>query len=135
MKQPTQEDIIAYNRAESYNARKYRNSMTACTIGWIGMIVTLMITLLTTCQPAMAQTMYEVKYRTQANMLLYETEHASQADMLYYVVDYRSRVNENKHHWYWVKYASQAKYKVWWVKYASQADRKVYKVKYPSQTR
>ena len=132
---PTQEEIIAYNRAESYNDRKYRNSMISFTIGCVGMILTVIVMLIVGCQTAQAQTMFEVQYESQADIRLYEVGYPSQADMLYYEVEYRSQVNEKKNHWYWVKYTSQAKYRVWWAKYPSQADRKVYKVKYPSQTR
>ena len=134
MKQPTQDDIIAFNRAESHKKRQYKDSMRNVTIGWIGIIVTTIIMLLMTCQPAQAQTMYEVKYKSQANLLLYEVDYPSQAHIKYYVVQYKSQAKESKNHWYWVDYPSQAKYKVWWVKYKSQADKLVYKVKYPSQT-
>ena len=132
---PTQKEIIDYNRAESYYTRKYRNSMISFTVGWIGIILTVIALLIVGCQTATAQTMFEVQYESQADIKLYEVDYPSQADMLYYEVEYRSQVNEKKNHWYWTNYISQAKYRVWWAKYPSQADRKVYKVRYPSQTR
>ena len=106
------------------------------TIGWAWMAgIVMIIVQLVTCQTAEAQTMYEVKYRSQADLLLYEVKYASQADIRYYPVQYRSLANERKNHWYWTQYPAQAKYKVYWVKYRSQADRVVYEVQYHTQTR
>ena len=73
MKHPTQEDIIRYNQVESHKVRQYKDSMRATAIGWIGIIVSvIMMLLLATCQPATAQTVYEVQYESQANVKLYK---------------------------------------------------------------
>ena len=135
MKHPTQDEIIAHNRAESHRKRQYQDSMRMTVIGWIGIIITTIIMLLVTCQPATAQTMYEVEYENQADLLVYKVKYPSQADIRYYVVEYRSQADESKNHWYYVRYPSQAQYTIYWVKYPSQADSLVYEVEYPSQTK
>ena len=102
-------------------------------IGWIGVIITLLLTLLfsTTCT---GQTIYEVEYKSQSNIILYKTQYKSQATYKYYITSYKSQANTNKHHWYIVQYKSQAELLVWWTEYSSQADYKVYEVQYPSET-
>ena len=146
---PTQEQIIEWNRAQNSKAeaRHERRAdlqgrtlaqyeATSRTIGWAWMAAIVMIIIqLLTCQTAPAQTMYEVQYKTQADLLLYEVRYASQADIRYYPVQYRSQANERRNHWYWTDYPAQAKYRVYWVQYRSQADRTVYEVQYPAQTR
>ena len=117
------------------NEQRYRSNMLGVTVGWIGMIVTMIILLMGQCQTAQAQTMYEVQYKSQADLLVYEVEYPEQADIRYYQVKYKSQVNEHKNHWYWVQYESQADYTIYWVKYPTQADRLVYQVQYPTETR
>ena len=73
--------------------------MLGVTIGWIGVIVTTIIMLLVQCGTANAQTMYEVEYKSQANLLIYEVNYPAQADIKYWVVEYKSQANENKHHY------------------------------------
>ena len=129
---PTQEEIIEWNRAQSRRARRTHKAEQLTLIGWIGIIMTM---LFMTCNTATAQTMYEVEYASQADLLLYEVKYANQADIRYYPVQYRSQANERRNHWYWTDYPAQAKYRVYWVRYRSQADRLVYEVQYPTQTR
>ena len=120
---------------QSNTDRQYEDSMRNTSIGWIGIIVSvIMVILMAHCQPATAQTVYEVQYKNQADVLVYEVDYPSQADIKYYVVQYKSQANEQKHHWYYVQYPSQAQYTIYWVKYKSQADTLVYRVDYPSQT-
>ena len=83
---------------------------------------------------AQSQTMYEVKYKSQADILLYEVDYATQADIKYFEVDYRSQANKEVNHWLWVDYPSQAEFKIYWVDYKSQADKCVFKVRYASQS-
>ena len=136
MTQPTQDEIIAYNRAEYRKKRQYKDSMRNVAIGWIGIILTVAICLLLAhCNPATAQTVYEVKYESQADLKVFEVKYPSQADIKYFIVPYKSQASEQRHHWYYVQYPSQAKLKIYWVRYESQADRKVYRVQYASQTR
>ena len=118
---PTQEEIIAYNRAEARRRASYEYSARVTFWSFIAMIV-IVVWMMICPGEVKAQTMYEVK-------------HASQADIRYYPVEYRSQANERRNHWYWTDYPSQARYKVYWVRYRSQADRTVYEVQYPSQTR
>ena len=131
---PTQEEIIAYNRAEARRRASYEYSARVTFWSFIAMIV-IVVWMMICPGEVKAQTMYEVKYKSQADLLLYEVKYASQADIRYYPVQYRSQANERRNHWYWTEYASQARYKVYWVKYKSQADRLVYEVRYPAQTR
>ena len=120
------------------NSNRYKSSMLGVTIGWIGIIVTTIIMLLVTCQPAQAQRAYEVQYESQATVKLYKVKYESQANYKYWIAPYISQAMclDSKcllHHWFYVKYPSQAELKIWWVKYPSQADYLVYEVKYPSQ--
>jgi len=149
---PTQEEIIEWNRAQNskadaMQARHERRAdlqgrtlaqyeATSRTMGWAWMAaIVMIIILMVTCQTAPAQTMYEVEYASQADLLLYEVKYPAQADIRYYPVQYRSQANERRNHWYWTDYPAQAKYRVYWVRYRSQADRTVYEVQYPTQTR
>ena len=128
------ETQIVLNHAEMIMTKSKQAAYIGSFIGWIGIIVTTIIMLMIGCQTATAQTMYEVKYESQADIKLYEVDYPAQADIKYFIVQYKSQANEQRHHWYWCQYPSQAKYRVYWVKYRSQADKLVYKVKYPSQT-
>ena len=149
---PTQEEIIEWNRAQNskadaMQARHERRAdlqgrtlaqyeATSRTMGWAWMAaIVMIIILMVTCQTAPAQTMYEVEYASQADLLLYEVKYPAQADIRYYPVQWRSQANERRNHWYWTDYPAQAKYRVYWVRYRSQADRTVYEVQYPTQTR
>ena len=123
-------------RADLQGRTPAQYEATVRTLGWTWIAAIVMIIVqMVTCQTAPAQTMYEVKHKSQADLLLYEVKYASQADIRYYPVEYRSQANERRNHWYWTQYPSQAKYKVFWVRYRSEADRLVYEVQYPSQTR
>jgi hypothetical protein len=113
---------------------QYRATAQALGWTWIAMAVMLVIMLIGTCSTVNAQTVYETRYKNQADLLVYEVDYPSQADFRYYVVEYRSQANEQKHHWYYVQYPAQAEYTIYWVEYASQADSLVYEAKYPSQT-
>ena len=93
------------------NNRNYQYSITVTFWSWIGIIACILLQLVT-CQPAPAQTMYEVQYESEADIKLYEVAYSSQADIKYYVVDYKSQANEQRNHWYWTDYPSEAKYRV-----------------------
>ena len=82
--------------------QQYETAAKSCFIGWVGIVVTTMIMLLVQCGTAVAQTMYEVQYESQADIKLYEVDYPSQADIKYFIVEYKSQVNESKNHWYWV---------------------------------
>ena len=83
---------------------------------------------------AQSQTMYEVKYKSQAGILLYEVDYANQTDIKYFEVDYRSQVNKELNRWFRVDYPSQAEFKIYWLeyvylKYAIRANLKEKKTK------
>jgi len=102
-------------------------------IGWMGAILVIIIQILisTTTQ---AQTIYEVRYKSQSNIVLYKTQYQSQATYRYWIAPYQSQASTMKHHWYQVPYPSQAEWRVWWTKRPEEADHKVYQVKYPTET-
>lgn len=79
-----------------------------------------------------AQSVYSVKYESQADISVYEVDYESQADLLVYKVDYESQADEDGL-WYYVDYESQADKTIYFVDYESQADLKIYYVKYESQ--
>ena len=133
-RQATQQEQIQWNRQVARESRHKKDWNLINNVGWIGVIVTVLITLLIGTQ-CTAQTMYEVKYQTQADLLVYEVQYPEQADIRYWIAPYQSQANETKHHWYWVQYQSQADYTIYWVKYRSQADRLVHQVQYPTETR
>ena len=66
------------------------------------------------------QTIYRVKYESQADIKVYVVEYESQCDLKVYFVDYESQADEDGL-WYFVKYESQADIKVYKAKYESQA--------------
>ena len=146
---PTQEQIIEWNRAQNSKAeaRHERRAdlqgrtlaqyeATSRTIGWAWMAAIVMIIIqLLTCQTAPAQTMYEVQYKTQADVRLWKSKHRSQADFTYWIAPYRSQANRQFNHWYIVDYPSQAQVRFIWVTHRSEATHVVWQEKYASQTR
>ena len=76
-------------------SRNYKYSITVTFWSWIGIIACILLQLVT-CQPAPAQTMYEVEYKSQANLLLYEVDYPAQAHIKYYVVQYKSQAEESE---------------------------------------
>ena len=114
--------------------KQYTDSMKMLSIGWCGIVMTILLLLATQCTPIQAQTIYEVRYKSQSNIVLYKTQYQSQATYRYWIAPYQSQANTRKHHWYQVPYPSQAEWRVWWTKRPEEADHKVYQVKYPSQT-
>ena len=68
-----------------------------------------------------AQTVYSVKYESQADLLVFKE-------------DYSSRAKGNEGNWFFVDYQSQADKSIYFVKYESQADLKIYFVEYESRT-
>jgi len=80
-----------------------------------------------------AQTVYSVKYESQADVKVYVVEYESQADLLVFKEDYSSRAKGNEGNWFFVDYQSQAEKSIYFVKYESQADLKIYFVAYESR--
>ena len=112
---------------------QYEASVRMIGWAWMAGIVMIIIQLLT-CQTATAQTMFEVKYQTQADVRLWKAKHRSQADFTYWIAPYRSQANRQFNHWYIVDYPSQAEVKFIWVTHRSQATHVVWQEKYGSQT-
>jgi len=81
-----------------------------------------------------AQTVYSVKYESQADVKVFVVEYESQADLLVFKEDYSSRAKGNEGNWFFVDYQSQADKSIYFVKYESQADLKIYFVEYESRT-
>jgi len=115
--------------------KQYTDSMKMLSIGWCGIVMTILLLLATQCTPIQAQTIYEVEYKSQANIILYKTQYQSQADYSYYITAYPSQANTSRNHWYQVPYKSQAELLVWWTRHPNQAHHKVWQAKYPSETR
>ena len=133
-RQATQQEQIQWNRQVARESRHKKDWNLINNVGWIGVIVTVLITLLIGTQ-CTAQTMYEVKYKTQADVRLWKAKHRSQADFTYWIAPYRSQANRQFNHWYIVDYPSQSEVKFIWVTHRSQATHVVWQEKYGSQTR
>ena len=80
-----------------------------------------------------SQKIYEVDYKSQADVLVYVVDYKSQADLLVYNVDYKSQAKNNNGLWFKVDYKSQADLKIYYTKYKSQADINIYIVEHKSQ--
>ena len=80
-----------------------------------------------------AQSVYSVKYESQADVTVFVVGYESQADLLVFKEKYESRAKGNSGHWHFVDYESRADKTLYFVKYASQADLKVYFVEYESR--
>ncbi|MCH1534506.1 MAG: DUF6150 family protein, partial [Schleiferiaceae bacterium] len=80
-----------------------------------------------------AQTVYSVKYESQADVKVFVVDYESQADLLVFKESYSSRAKGNDGNWFFVDYQSQADKSIYFVKYESQADLKVYFVQYESR--
>jgi hypothetical protein len=85
------------------------------------------------CVGALAGSIFEAKYESQADVKVAVVKYESQADLCVYVVDYESQARDSDALWYYVDYQSQADAKIYFVQYESQADIKVFFVKYQSQ--
>ncbi len=80
-----------------------------------------------------AQSIYPVKYQSQADVKVYVVKYESQCDLKVYMVNYESQASGNDGNWFTVKYESQADKTVFFVDYESQADLKIFYVDYQSQ--
>ena len=68
-----------------------------------------------------SQKIYEVDYKSQADVMVHVVDFKSQADLLVYNVDYKSQAKYNNGLWFKVDYKSQADLKIFFVDYKSQA--------------
>ena len=96
----TQEQLDQENQAimamNGMSNTRYRSNMLGVSVGWIGMILTVIVLLMGQCQTALAQTMYEVQYKNQADLLVYEVQYPEQADIRYWIAPYQSQANDTR---------------------------------------
>ena len=84
-------------------------------------------------QDVYAQSVYTVKYESQADVKVYVVDYESQADLLVFKQKYESNADGNEGNWYFSDYESQADKTIFFVDYESQADLKIYFVDYESR--
>ncbi len=75
---------------------------------------------------------FEVKYKSEAEVKIAVVKYKSDADLCVYVAKYKSEATGRDDIWHYVKYKSEADTTVYFVRYKSEADIKVYFVKYKS---
>lgn len=81
---------------------------------------------------AQAQTVFSVKYKSDAQVKVYVASYKSDADLVVYKAGYKSDAGDNKGIWYFCDYASDAKKKIFFVDYKSDADLVIFFSNYKS---
>ncbi len=81
---------------------------------------------------AVAQKVYSVDYKSDADVKVYTVDYKSDADLVVYKVSYKSDASGNGGLWFFVDYKSDADKKVYFVDYKSDADLKIYFADYKS---
>jgi hypothetical protein len=79
-----------------------------------------------------AQTVYSVKYKSDAQVKVFVAQYKSDADLVVYKAQYKSDAGENNGVWFFTDYASDAKKKIFFGDYQSDADLVVFFAEYKS---
>ena len=77
---------------------------------------------------AQAQSVYEEKYASNADVKVFVVQYESEADLLVFKQEYESNAKGNEGDWFFAKYASSADKKIVFVEYKSQADLTIFYV-------
>lgn len=75
-----------------------------------------------------AQSVYEEKYASNADVKVFVAKYESEADLLVFKQEYESNAKGNEGDWFFAKYASNADKKIVFVEYKSQADLTIFYV-------
>ena len=92
----------------------------------------VIIFLLFSAAMATGQKVFEVKYKSEADVVIYVTTYQSDADLKVYVTKYESDAKGMKGIWYFTKYESDADLKIFYTKYKSEANWVIYFTEYKS---
>jgi len=77
-----------------------------------------------------AGTIYETKYKYDADVIVYLTKYKYEADLIVYVSKYKYEAEDKDEIWYFSPYRYEADVKVYLTKYKYEADLVVYFTKY-----
>ncbi len=80
-----------------------------------------------------AQTVFPVKFATQANIKVYEVDFESQADLNVFLVDFQNQATDCIGLWFCTDFVNQAQWKIYFTDFETQADIKIFYVKFRNQ--
>lgn len=80
-----------------------------------------------------AQTVFPVKFATQANVKVYEVDFETQADLKVFRVDFQNQATDCSGLWFYTHFANQAQWKIFFTDFETQADLKIFYVKFRNQ--
>ncbi|MFZ2235430.1 MAG: DUF6150 family protein [Dokdonella sp.] len=120
---------MKYSSARVVTIKRYRAVDRRVTTA---LVVSAILLFSATPRPAVALTVTEVRYASQATLKVYQVRYPSQADLKIQWVDRASQAKGDAF-WFRTRYPSQAERKVYFVRYPSQADIKIYVVEHSSQ--
>lgn len=83
--------------------------------------------------PLFAQTVFPVKFATQADVKVYEVKFETQADLKLFQVDFQNQATNCNGLWFYTDFVNQAQWKIFFTDFETQADLKVFYVKFRNQ--
>ncbi|CAM4071410.1 DUF6150 family protein [Gillisia limnaea] len=80
-----------------------------------------------------AQTVFPVKFATQANVKVYEVDFETQADLKIFRVNFQNQATDCSGIWFYTDFVNQAHWKIFFTNFETQADLKIFYVKFRNQ--
>jgi hypothetical protein len=80
-----------------------------------------------------AQTVFPVKFATQANVKVYEVDFETQADLKVFRVGFQNQATDCSGLWFFTDFVNQAQWKIFFTDFETQADLKIFYVKFRNQ--
>ncbi len=75
-----------------------------------------------------AQTVFPVKFATQAHVKVYEVDFDTQADLKVFRVDFQNQATKCSGLWFYTDFVNQAQWKIFFTDFETQTDLKIFYV-------
>lgn len=96
-------------------------------------ILGILILSLMFASPLFSQTVFPVKFATQADVKVYEVNFETQADLKVFQVDFQNQATDCSGLWFYTDFVNQAQWKIFFTDFETQADLKIFYVKFRNQ--
>lgn len=83
--------------------------------------------------PLFSQTVFPVKFATQADVKVFEVKFENQADLNVFQVDFQNQATDCNGLWFYTDFVNQARWKIFFTDFENQADLKIFYVKFRNQ--
>ncbi len=83
--------------------------------------------------PLSAQTVYPVKFATQADVKIHEVKFETQADLKVFRVAFKNQATDCSGLWYYTNFENQVQWKIFFTDFETQANLKIFYVKFRNQ--